>query len=73
VVLQIVLVLLVIISDSTEFFIILGYMLNTRNIDIILSGPAESLIALIIIYRLALVLISQNLLYIILYIYYKKT
>jgi hypothetical protein len=72
VVLQIVLVLLVIISNSTEFSVILGYMLNTRNVGIILSGLAESLIVLIAIYRLALVLVSRNLLHMILYTCYKR-
>jgi hypothetical protein len=72
VVLQIALVLLVIISDSTEFSIILGYILNIRNIGIIPSGLAELLIALIVIYRLALVLVSRNLLHIILYTCCKK-
>jgi hypothetical protein len=72
VVLQIVLVLLVIVSDSTEFSVILGYALNTRSIGIILSGLAESLIALIVIYRLALALVSRNLSYMILYICCKK-
>jgi hypothetical protein len=72
VVLQIALVLLVIISDSTEFSIILGYTPNTRSIGIILSGLAESLIVLIAIYRIALALVSRSLLYIILYAYRKK-
>jgi hypothetical protein len=70
--LQIVSVLLVIINDGTEFSIILGYMLNTRNIGIIPSGPAELLIALIVIYRLALILVSRSLLYMILYTCRKK-
>jgi hypothetical protein len=70
--LQIVSVLLIIISDSTKFSIILGYALNIRNIDIILSGPAESLIALIVIYRLVLILVSRNSLYMILYTCYKR-
>jgi hypothetical protein len=67
VVLQIVLALLVIISDSTEFSVILGYALNTRSIGIIPSGPAESLTALIAIYRLALALVSRSSSYMILY------
>jgi hypothetical protein len=72
VVLRIVSVLLVIINNSTEFFVILGYILNTRSINIILSGLVESLIALIAICRLVLALVSRNLLYIILYTCYKK-
>jgi hypothetical protein len=67
VVLQIVLVFLVIINGNTEFFVILGYALNTRSISIIPSGPAELLIALIAIYRLVSALVSRSLLYMILY------
>jgi hypothetical protein len=70
--LQIVSVLLVIISDSTEFSVILGYMPNIRNIGIIPSGLAESLTALIVIYRLVLVLVSRSLLHMILYACCKK-
>jgi hypothetical protein len=72
VVLRIVLVLLVIISNSTKFSVILGYTLNIRSIGIIPSGPAESLIVLIAIYKLVLVLVSRSLLYMILYTCYKK-
>jgi hypothetical protein len=70
--LQIALVLLVIISDNTEFFVILGYAPNIRSIGIILSGLAESLIALTAIYRLALALVSRSLLHMILYTCRKK-
>jgi hypothetical protein len=71
VVLRIALVFLVIISDSTKFFIVLGYVLNTRSIGIIPSGPAELLIVLIAIYKLVLALVSRNSSYIILYTCYR--
>jgi hypothetical protein len=71
VVLRIVLVFLVIINNSTEFSVILGYTPNTRSIGIIPSGLAELLIALTVIYRLVLALVSRNLSHIILYTCHK--
>jgi hypothetical protein len=59
-------------TDAKVVCVTLRYIPNTRNIGIIPSGLAESLIVLTTIYRLALVLVSRNLSYIILYTCYKK-
>ena len=72
--LRIALAFLVIIADNSESLVNLKYTLNISNIGIIPFGLAESLIALIAIYRIAsaLVLVPWSSLEIILYIYYNK-